>query len=149
MDKFEVLHVIGEGAYGVVMKCSNKETGEVVAVKKFKQSEDDEKEYILFAGWRRDLRDILLLLDAMCASGSEIHIMASVPLSDRDALLAEATSRDPNWGIGLDRGHPDVQQPARWRGTNILGWALMEARDELRRGGGGSAEEPPKRQKSS
>jgi Ca2+-binding EF-hand superfamily protein len=53
------------------------------------KSEDDEKEYILFAGWRRDLRDILLLLDAMCASGSEIHIMASVPLSDRDALLAE------------------------------------------------------------
>ena len=43
MDKFEVLHVIGEGAYGVVMKCQNKETGEVVAVKKFKQSEDDEK----------------------------------------------------------------------------------------------------------
>ena len=43
MDTFEVLHVIGEGAYGVVMKCQNKETGEVVAVKKFKQSEDDEK----------------------------------------------------------------------------------------------------------
>ena len=53
------------------------------------QNEEDEKEYILFAGWRRDLRDILLLLDAMCAPGSEIHIMASVPLSDRDALLSE------------------------------------------------------------
>uniref|UniRef100_A0A7S0KW69 Calmodulin n=1 Tax=Micromonas pusilla TaxID=38833 RepID=A0A7S0KW69_MICPS len=53
------------------------------------ENEEDEKEYILFAGWRRDLRDILLLLDAMCAPGSEIHIMASVPLSDRDALLSE------------------------------------------------------------
>ena len=50
-------------------------------------NEEDEKEYIFFAGWRRDLRDILLLLDAMCAPESEVHIMASVPLSDRDALL--------------------------------------------------------------
>jgi len=29
------------------------------------------REFIFFAGWRRDLRDILLLLDAMCAPGSE------------------------------------------------------------------------------
>jgi hypothetical protein len=50
---------------------------------------DEVRENILFAGWRRDLRDILLLLDAMCAPGSEIHIMASVALSDRDRLLAE------------------------------------------------------------
>lgn len=27
------------GAYGVVLKCHNKETGEVVAIKKFKESE--------------------------------------------------------------------------------------------------------------
>ena len=51
--------------------------------------ESELRENILFAGWRRDLRDILLLLDAMCAPGSEIHIMASVALSDRDRLLAE------------------------------------------------------------
>ena len=50
---------------------------------------DEVRENILFAGWRRDLRDILLLLDAMCAPGSEIHIMASIALSDRDRLLAE------------------------------------------------------------
>ena len=48
-----------------------------------------EREFILFAGWRRDLRDVLLLLDAMCVGGSEIHIMASVALSDRDRLLAD------------------------------------------------------------
>ena len=57
-------------------------------VPKLRQSED-EREFILFAGWRRDLRDILLLLDHMCPTGSEIHIMANVPLSDRDALLSE------------------------------------------------------------
>jgi len=42
MNKYDVLGVVGEGAYGVVLKCRNKETGEVVAIKKFKESEDDE-----------------------------------------------------------------------------------------------------------
>lgn len=42
MNKYEVLGVVGEGAYGVVLKCRNKENGEIVAIKKFKESEDDE-----------------------------------------------------------------------------------------------------------
>ena len=42
MNKYEVLGVVGEGAYGVVLKCRNKVTGERVAIKKFKESEDDE-----------------------------------------------------------------------------------------------------------
>ncbi|CAB3980727.1 cyclin-dependent kinase-like 5 isoform X2 [Paramuricea clavata] len=41
MNKYEVLGIVGEGAYGVVMKCRNKETNEVVAIKKFKDSEDN------------------------------------------------------------------------------------------------------------
>ena len=36
MNKYEVIGVVGEGAYGVVLKCRNKESNEVVAVKKFK-----------------------------------------------------------------------------------------------------------------
>ena len=42
MNKYEVIGVVGEGAYGVVLKCRNKETHEQVAIKKFKESEDDE-----------------------------------------------------------------------------------------------------------
>ena len=42
MNKYEVLGVVGEGAYGVVLRCRNKESGEVVAIKKFKESDDDE-----------------------------------------------------------------------------------------------------------
>ena len=40
MNKYEVLGVGGGGAYGVVLKCRNKETGETVAVKKFKESDE-------------------------------------------------------------------------------------------------------------
>mmetsp|Transcript_81368 Transcript_81368/g.230960 ORF Transcript_81368/g.230960 Transcript_81368/m.230960 type:complete len:165 (-) Transcript_81368:28-522(-) len=42
MNKYEVLGVVGEGAYGVVLKCRNKENAAVVAIKKFKESEDDD-----------------------------------------------------------------------------------------------------------
>ena len=41
MDKYERLGVLGEGSYGVVSKCRHKETGQVVAIKKFIESEDD------------------------------------------------------------------------------------------------------------
>jgi male germ cell-associated kinase len=37
MDKYKVIKQLGEGAYGVVLKCLNTETNEVVAVKRMKQ----------------------------------------------------------------------------------------------------------------
>ena len=39
--KYEVLGVVGEGAYGIVYKCRNKETNQFVAIKKFKEVEDE------------------------------------------------------------------------------------------------------------
>tara|TARA_B100000768_G_scaffold160309_1_gene159806 strand:- start:24 stop:668 length:645 start_codon:yes stop_codon:yes gene_type:complete len=52
-----------------------------------------------------------------------------------DTLLAEATRNDQVWGVGVDLGDPALANPRRWRGTNVLGWSLMEARSSL--GGAG------------
>ncbi|XP_067928199.1 cyclin-dependent kinase-like 4 [Watersipora subatra] len=41
MDKYENLGPVGEGSYGMVLKCRHKETQQIVAVKKFLESEDD------------------------------------------------------------------------------------------------------------
>jgi len=43
MNKYEILGVVGEGAYGVVLKCRHKESNETVAIKKFKDSEENEE----------------------------------------------------------------------------------------------------------
>ena len=40
-NKYDVLGVVGEGAYGIVYKCKNKETGKYVAIKRFKEVDDD------------------------------------------------------------------------------------------------------------
>jgi ribA/ribD-fused uncharacterized protein len=53
-------------------------------------------------------------------------------LATGSTLLAEATKNDSHWGIGIDKGMPDAGVPAKWKGTNILGWALTEARESLR-----------------
>ncbi|XP_063231843.1 cyclin-dependent kinase-like 1 isoform X2 [Bacillus rossius redtenbacheri] len=41
MERYEKISKIGEGSYGMVFKCRNRDTGQLVAIKKFVESEDD------------------------------------------------------------------------------------------------------------
>ena len=43
LQRYEVLNSVGEGTYGLVLRCVHKCTGTHVAIKKFKESKDEER----------------------------------------------------------------------------------------------------------
>ena len=38
---------------------------------------------VLMCGWRRDIRDMVMLLDSLLLSGSELHLLSEVTVKDR------------------------------------------------------------------
>lgn len=53
-------------------------------------------------------------------------------LGTGESVIVEASPRDRIWGIGMGASNPDARIPSRWRGKNLLGFALMEARSRIR-----------------
>ncbi len=52
-------------------------------------------------------------------------------LSTGNRILVEASPIDKIWGIGLAANDANVSHPKRWPGLNLLGFALMEARQMI------------------
>ncbi|MBO4688608.1 MAG: NADAR family protein [Clostridiales bacterium] len=58
--------------------------------------------------------------------------MMETLLATGNAILAECSPRDKDWGILLSTSDPEVQDITKWKGENLLGQVLMEVREELR-----------------
>lgn len=48
-----------------------------------------------------------------------------------NSILAECAVRDKIWGIGLSMRDPDRLEIDKWKGQNLLGYALMTVRERL------------------
>jgi len=53
-------------------------------------------------------------------------------LSTTNKIIVEASPYDGIWGIGLLQNDERVLHPPQWCGRNLLGFVLMEVRDELK-----------------
>jgi len=60
------------------------------------------------------------------------HKLATSLLQTGQKPIAEASPSDEIFGIGLAPSNPLAQDPANWKGLNLLGKALMQVRNELR-----------------
>ena len=83
------------------------------------------------ATWKANARGIVT--EGNIAKFEQNKELREFLLATGDAVLVEASPRDCIWGIGLGQDIPKAQHPDTWRGQNLLGFALMDVREELRR----------------
>ncbi len=69
------------------------------------------------------------------AKFSQYESLKNYLLGTGDRVLVEASPRDRIWGIGLAESDPASQNPYDWKGLNLLGFALMAVREQLRENG--------------
>ncbi|MDQ1025759.1 ribA/ribD-fused uncharacterized protein [Streptomyces umbrinus] len=82
------------------------------------------------AAWERERFGIIVEGSVRkFASDGELR---SFLLGTGERVLVEASPLDRVWGIGLAADDDRAFDPERWRGPNLLGFALMEARVRLR-----------------
>ena len=79
--------------------------------------------------WVRHRYD--LVADGSLAKFSQHPELAEVLRRTGRRTLAEAGPLDRIWGIGLSGDDEAAADPNRWRGLNLLGFALTEVREHL------------------
>jgi ribA/ribD-fused uncharacterized protein len=81
------------------------------------------------AAWTASRFDIVVRGNAEMFASSDA--LRAYLIGTGHRVLVEASPVDRIWGIGLDTNHKSAKVPTEWRGLNLLGFALMQARSIL------------------
>jgi hypothetical protein len=73
-----------------------------------------------------------LVVAANTAKFGQRPALGGFLLATGSRVLVEASPYDTVWGIGLSAEQPEATRPSRWRGLNLLGFALMDVLEALR-----------------
>lgn len=73
-----------------------------------------------------------IVVEANILKFSQNLAISDFLINTKKRVLVEASPKDTIWGIGLDEKHQGIENPSNWKGKNLLGFALMEARSKLR-----------------
>jgi len=72
-----------------------------------------------------------IVLEASILKFGQHENLKEYLLNTSNRVLVEASPHNKIWGIGLTKDAPNIKDPYTWKGLNLLGFALMEARDIL------------------
>ena len=72
-----------------------------------------------------------IVLQANLAKFSQHPELRDFLIATHDHILVEASPVDAIWGVGMAQDHLDIQNPTKWKGLNLLGFALMQVRAQL------------------
>ena len=73
-----------------------------------------------------------IVLKGNFAKFSQNNNLKEFLLSTNDSIIVEASPYDKVWGIGMKQDDKNILDVSKWKGENLLGFALMEVRDMLR-----------------
>ena len=79
--------------------------------------------------WEQHRFDIVV--NGNIAKFSQNHSLQEFLLSTEDKILVEASPVDHIWGIGFAEQDAQANDPTQWQGLNLLGFALMQVREQL------------------
>lgn len=80
--------------------------------------------------WNEHKTDIVIKGNA--AKFSQNEDLKEFLLNTNQRVLVEASPYDKIWGIGMSADDSSVNNPLGWKGKNLLGFCLMEARDIIK-----------------
>lgn len=83
------------------------------------------------ATWNQNKYSIVLRANYL--KFDQNHSLKSFLLNTDEEVIVEASPYDKIWGIGMTEKDPNASIPAKWKGQNLLGFALMEVRDMIRK----------------
>jgi ribA/ribD-fused uncharacterized protein len=87
-----------------------------------------------FDGAQWDAASFDIVVRGNLAKFSQHPALGEFLLATGEQVLVEASPVDRIWGIGLAAEDKKASQPEKWRGLNLLGFALMQVRSALRAG---------------
>lgn len=87
-----------------------------------------------FVQERWDANRFAIVVAASLAKFGQHPDLGRYLLGTGGRILVEASPIDRVWGIGLAADDARATDPRRWRGLNLLGFALMATRSQMRAG---------------
>lgn len=73
----------------------------------------------------------IIVYEGLMAKFSQNEDLKAKLLETKDVILAECAVRDKIWGIGLSMTDEKRFDKDKWKGQNLLGYALMLVREHL------------------